>query len=558
MKKLFLSATAIATVMSTSAFAADLPSINSEPATSLVPKTGISVGIGGNLNLTTFAQQNLYLAGLSNDVFHSQLAGLNDLSLGTGYAGWNTKVNLTPQIRIAPIGQLNYFNHFGDTQWMWGAKASYTYLNSAASTPLVLIPQFGAFNDDIINTSSAFYGTYTIGQYQARINHQITLTPYLGRSFDNGFVYIGGGPSLSQLQTNLNNMLGIRNSNGQPVNQTGISSNAQNSLWVFGGAATAGITYFLTPSWYLDFNYTFSQTRSGTNYYLGWYAARDPQINVRNLSLTGVGYVPASTSGSLNTQSMNASLNWIISSEPSNLKASSSTSPQPPRLAQWNGLYTGLNIGAGWGANGGNANNWNVNGVSGGYSNNLAANGAGGGVIGGGQLGYNFAITPMLLLGAETDFQGTSLGSGGGVSLGPLLNLNNGGVGYLPGPLGGGVSIDWFGTLRGRVGVTFLPNLLIYGTGGFAYADVQRDGWSNESSTLQTGYTGGGGTEWMFMPNWSVKTEYLYTNVSGGNSGWTNGLFSLKNITTHTSWNTVRAGVNYHFNFASAPVATKF
>jgi outer membrane immunogenic protein len=561
-KKSLLSATALAVMaFSSPAFAADLATITKSPpdagSPSLVPKSGLSIGLGGNLNVATFAQQNFYLAGLSKDVFQSQLLRLNDLTLGTGYAGWNTPVNLTPQVRVAPIGQFNYFNHFGESDWMWGAKGSYTYLNSAASTPLVLIPQFGAFNDSAIGRSSPFYGTYTVGQYQTRINHQFALTPFLGRSFDSGFVYVGGGPSLSQLQTNLNNMLGIRNSQGQPVNQTGIATNAQNSLWVFGGAATAGITYFLNPSWYIDFNYTYSQTRSATNYYLGWYAARDPQINIRNLSLTGTGYVPASTSGALNTQSANVSLNWILTSEASTRKASSA--PLLSQGAVWTGAYAGLNIAAGWGANGGNANSWNLDAVHGGYSNNVAANGAGGGVIGGGQIGYNYSLTPQFLIGAETDFQGTSMTSGSGTGSGPLLNLNNQGIAYYPGMRGGGISVDWFGTVRGRAGVTLASTLLIYGTGGFAYADVQHSGWGNGGVTLQSGWAAGGGAEWMFMPNWSVKAEYLFTDVSGGNNQWnSNLLVPLKDITTQTQWNLLRAGVNYHFNLASAPFATKY
>lgn len=407
MKKPLLSAIAIVNVMSASAFSADLPSIKSAPETalSLVPKSGLSVGIGGNLNVATFAQQNFYLAGLSKDNFESRARRLDGLTLGTGYAAFNTPVNLTPQVRVAPIGQFNYFNHFGETEWMWGAKGAYTYLNSAASTPLVLIPQFGAFNDNLLGSPGLpFHGTYTVGQYQTRINHQFTLTPYLGRSFDNGFIYVGAGPSLSELQTNLNNMLGIRNSNGQPVNQTGISTNAQNSLWVFGGAVTTGITYFLNPSWYIDLNYTFSQTRGATNYYLGWYAAKDPGFDFRNLSITGVGYVPASIAGSLNTQSINASINWVLTSEPSKQKVANS-STQYRHSSQWTGFYTGVNIGAGWGAAGGNANNWNLDAVHGGYTNNMAANGAGGGVLGGGQLGYNYNLTPAFLLGLETDFQ---------------------------------------------------------------------------------------------------------------------------------------------------------
>jgi outer membrane immunogenic protein len=131
-----------------------------------------------------------------------------------------------------------------------------------------------------------------------------------------------------------------------------------------------------------------------------------------------------------------------------------------------------------------------------------------------------------------------------------------------------GVSVPWFGTVRGRIGLTVMPTLLIYGTGGFAYADVSRNGgllgWNN-GSTTQTGWTAGGGAEWMFMPNWSAKVEYLYTDVSGGgsNNNWWNvgagnsGL-GLNSVNNHTRWNTVRAGVNYHFNWGAVPVVAKY
>lgn len=549
-KRLLFKTTLTAMALSSSALAADLTSSGPESGVTIVPKSAWSIGLGGALNVATFGRQNFFLAGTSNDT----VLGLNGLRIGGGFAGWNTPVNLTPQVRVAPIGQFNYFNHFGDSDWMWGVKGSYAYLNSAASTPEVLIPQFGMANVDTIG-NLPFFGIYTVGQYQTRINHQFVLTPYLGRSFSNGFIYVGGGPSLSHRQTNLNNMLGFRNGfrdfNGQEVNQTGIPAYAQDSLWVFGGAATAGITYFLNPSWYVDVNYAFSQTGGATSYYLGWYAAPVSELTFQNLSVIGVGYIPASTSGAVHTQSLNVSLNWILSSEPASRKTSSPATPTQPM--DWTGAYAGLNIAAGWGANGGHPNNWNIDVVHGGFTNNVAADGAGGGVIGGGQIGYNFTLSPPFLVGAETDFEGTSLASGAGTGPGPLLNLNATSIVFFPGARGGGVSVDWFGTLRGRAGVTALPSLLLYGTGGFAYADIQHSGWGNGGSTLQTGWTAGGGVEWMFMPNWSAKAEYLYTNVSGGNNRWNNNglLISLRDGATQTQWNMVRAGVNYHFKLTT-------
>ncbi len=212
-------------------------------------------------------------------------------------------------------------------------------------------------------------------------------------------------------------------------------------------------------------------------------------------------------------------------------KAAPVYAPPPPPPPMWTGLYAGLNIGGGWGADSGNwGQTWD-----GGFTNHIN----GSGVIGGGQIGYNFAFTPLFLVGVETDFQGTSMGNNGQ----------------------GGVRVDWFGTVRGRVGVTLMPTLLIYGTGGFAYGDVTRK-WTGFTTT-QTGWTAGGGVEWMALPNWSVKVEYLYTDISGGNQNWNwwNAGFALNNVNNHTRWNTIRAGVNYHFNFGGggiAPVLAKY
>jgi outer membrane immunogenic protein len=202
--------------------------------------------------------------------------------------------------------------------------------------------------------------------------------------------------------------------------------------------------------------------------------------------------------------------------------------PPPPPPPLWTGFYGGLNIGGGWTANSG--------------GNNVNA----GGVVGGGQLGFNYSLTPMFLVGVETDFQGTSIGSGG--------TGNTWWTGNIP----AGIHISWFGTVRGRAGVTLMPTLLIYGTGGFAYAEINRN--FTGGSATQTGWTAGGGVEWMFMPNWSAKAEYLYTDVSGSNTnwGWNPGI-GLNNVNNHTRWNTVRAGVNYHFNFGgNAPVLAKY
>lgn len=232
-------------------------------------------------------------------------------------------------------------------------------------------------------------------------------------------------------------------------------------------------------------------------------------------------------------------------------------------LPVWNGFYTGLNLGGGWTANNGYVyqNVWNLGGVNGGVSNNINS----GGIIGGGQFGYNYSLTPLLLIGVEADIQGTGIGSAKNNSNSELYTLaafTNPTFGLLY-PSNAGVSINWYGTVRGRLGWNMMPSLLIYGTGGFLYGSVQNNsGWMGSSNSAnQTGWTAGGGAEWMFMPNWSAKAEYLYSSMSGNNyneEGWNLGV-GLNNVNNHTNWNTIRAGVNYHFNFGDVtPVVAKY
>jgi len=237
--------------------------------------------------------------------------------------------------------------------------------------------------------------------------------------------------------------------------------------------------------------------------------------------------------------------------------------PAPSPAPLWTGFYAGLNLGGGWGASGGNSNVWNSSPVTGGNNaviNFTAPNNINGGVVGGGQIGYNHQLSSMFVVGAEADFQGTTMGSGSSNNQYALLATvyrNQGAL--VVGPAGGSKTIPWFGTVRGRIGITPIPSLFIYGTGGFAYASVQYSS-GFEQSTTQVGWTAGGGVEWMFMPNWSAKAEYLYSDISGQNSNpWGNYGTSLTNINNNTRWNTVRAGVNYHFNFDEpAKVVAKY
>jgi outer membrane immunogenic protein len=221
--------------------------------------------------------------------------------------------------------------------------------------------------------------------------------------------------------------------------------------------------------------------------------------------------------------------------------------PIPDLPPLWTGVYAGVNIGGGWNASGGNNNDWYSTGFNNGVSNRIPA-----GALGGLQIGYNYQFSPMFVAGVETDFQGTTMGSGSSIDNSAFYDNR---WGYSM-----GTSVNWFGTVRGRGAVAVLPSVLLFGTAGFAYGDVSRNGLAPNGS-LQTGWTAGGGVEWMFLPNWSTKFEYLYTNIYGGPSTVWGFYPSLRtpipmNVNNQSAWNTIRAGVNYHFAWGATTSIT--
>ena len=88
----------------------------------------------------------------------------------------------------------------------------------------------------------------------------------------------------------------------------------------------------------------------------------------------------------------------------------------------------------------------------------------------------------------------------------------------------------------------------------------------DNNSTL-TGWTIGGGVEWLLNPNWSVKVEYLYYDfglndnwnatyctISGGVCGSSSSYANWKVFNNDLTVNTVKLGVNYHLTSGYVPL----
>src|ERR1043166_8628823 len=147
--------------------------------------------------------------------------------------------------------------------------------------------------------------------------------------------------------------------------------------------------------------------------------------------------------------------------------------PPPVATCFWCGFYIGGNVGYGWGKTdivGSNFYTGNLAGTTPGIIHAYGMSNDMKGWLGGGQVGYNTQLSPNLVVGVEADIQYADLKSSGNAFV-PLTAV--GVLGLNPNSLAVATSqhLDWFGTVRGRVGFTPVgsPNLLLYGTAGVAF-----------------------------------------------------------------------------------------
>jgi outer membrane immunogenic protein len=100
-----------------------------------------------------------------------------------------------------------------------------------------------------------------------------------------------------------------------------------------------------------------------------------------------------------------------------------------------------------------------------------------------------------------------------------------------PGVDASSVKMGWDASARARIGYLATPSLLVYGTGGIAWQEIQTSGFCQHSgadpactdaagapfdtvtnSKTLTGWTIGGGVEAKMYGNWLLRGEYRYAN----------------------------------------------
>jgi outer membrane immunogenic protein len=226
----------------------------------------------------------------------------------------------------------------------------------------------------------------------------------------------------------------------------------------------------------------------------------------------------------------------------------------------WTGFYVGADIGAAFGST-------DLHNIFTGATSAHSLNESG--VMGGGYVGYNFALgqgglfgTGLLggnflgggvVLGVEGDFQGTSNSANF-----TFVDLNTGDSVTLK------RQANWLASANGRLGIAY-DRALFYAIGGAAWAQgnstltfVSPAGGfvgSFGRNTDLSGWDVGGGVEYAFTPNWVGRVEYRYYDFGDFNVSPLVATFTP--IREHTTVNTVRVGLAYLFS-APAPVVAKY
>jgi outer membrane immunogenic protein len=189
----------------------------------------------------------------------------------------------------------------------------------------------------------------------------------------------------------------------------------------------------------------------------------------------------------------------------------------------WGGYYLGVNAGYGFGISNWSDVNNPGNSLIGGTTppGTSTGNFDVRGLLAGATLGVNMQVDSVVF-GVESDFdwsgvRGSTTPANGFCNL-PVSLTGVGAVG-----LNCETRSTWIGTARLRIGYA-LDRVLVYGTAGAAFGDVQAaltgTGFTGANpatgpfqSTLQFGWTVGGGVEVAIYEGWSAKLEYLFVDL---------------------------------------------
>jgi outer membrane immunogenic protein len=191
--------------------------------------------------------------------------------------------------------------------------------------------------------------------------------------------------------------------------------------------------------------------------------------------------------------------------------------PPAPAAFSWTGFYVGVQAGYGWGAESDDFS----------YVPRVLDSFDVSGPIGGAHIGYDQQFD-TLVIGVVADIDASGIEGGKSSTFNGTYNE---GVGVTSLSMRN----TWQASLRARAGVAF-DRLLIYGTGGVAFADDKETAavndpnffaWSGSQTNTLVGWTIGAGAEYAFDRHWSASAELRYADFGKGSYSGSSNHFVL-------------------------------
>jgi outer membrane immunogenic protein len=189
---------------------------------------------------------------------------------------------------------------------------------------------------------------------------------------------------------------------------------------------------------------------------------------------------------------------------------------QPPVVVtDWTGFYIGIHGGYGWGKT--SVDNIDLNRsfeFNGFFENPAFTEPKLKGWVFGGHAGYNWQLGQRWVGGLEIDYSASDIKEGQSVSAaddGTIVTRTL------------DTKLDRLATVRARLGVLIVPDLLLYGTAGAAwgrtkvtniedwdFGNEHHHTYTSQSNTNHFGWVAGVGGEWRLTGNLFLRAEYLH------------------------------------------------
>ncbi|MGO9359010.1 MAG: outer membrane protein [Xanthobacteraceae bacterium] len=179
--------------------------------------------------------------------------------------------------------------------------------------------------------------------------------------------------------------------------------------------------------------------------------------------------------------------------------------------------------------------------------------------------GYNWQ-QGSLVYGIESDLSGTNLKSE------VVSGFGNLPVNFVSPTFDTTANVDWYGTVRGRLGWA-AGSFLFYGTGGLAYGKVDLGTSFNpgsftfpnaaslngQVSSVRVGWVVGAGVDYMWTPNLILKLQYQYVDLGSVNLVTSGGALSqiTSSASAHAQFQAVTLGAVWQFAPPETVVASR-